>query len=322
MSNNSTHHCLAPQGLVATALPPILIIEFLLGLPGNAMALWVFCCHPQAWRPNTVYLLNLVLADFLLLSGLPLRIDNLLRGENWVHGDALCRLNLFMLAVNRSASIAFMTAVAVDRYLKVAHPHHRVNRMSSRRAGAAAGVVWSAVVLLRAPLLAEPLLWRHGDRMLCRSFSSYRKTSAVLQLHYGVYVAEFFLPLPVLVFCAAGINRVLRRRRLDRERKVRRAMWSVVVIATVFGVCFLPGVATGLTALLVQKLLPHDCDSLLLVGQIFSLSIGFTYLNSTLDPVLYCFSSSAFRNTLLSAAGRLGVLRHWANRKESVASEG
>ncbi|KAI4788768.1 hypothetical protein KUCAC02_035645 [Chaenocephalus aceratus] len=76
---------------------------------------------------------TLGLLDFLALVSLPLRIHALLVGH-WVFGDAMCRINLFLVFSNRSASIALMTVVAIYRYFKVVHPHHRVNLMTRRQA--------------------------------------------------------------------------------------------------------------------------------------------------------------------------------------------
>lgn len=104
--------------LEGVILPPVLIIDIILGLLGNIVALWIFCFKLKAWNPNTLFLFNLVIADFVVLVSLPLRIDALLRGH-WVFGDVLCRLNLFMMFSNRSASIALMTVVAIYRYFKV-----------------------------------------------------------------------------------------------------------------------------------------------------------------------------------------------------------
>lgn len=104
--------------LEGVILPPVLTIDVILGLLGNIVALWIFCFKLKSWNPNNLFLFNLVIADFLALVSLPLRIDALLRGH-WVFGDGLCRLNLFLMFSNRSASIALMTVVAIYRYFKV-----------------------------------------------------------------------------------------------------------------------------------------------------------------------------------------------------------
>lgn len=104
--------------LEGVILPPVLTVDVILGLLGNLVALHIFCVRLKSWNPNNLFLFNLVIADFLVLVSLPLRIDALLRGH-WVFGDALCRMNLFLMFSNRSASIALMTVVAIYRYFKV-----------------------------------------------------------------------------------------------------------------------------------------------------------------------------------------------------------
>ncbi|KTG06289.1 hypothetical protein cypCar_00022852 [Cyprinus carpio] len=317
-SNSSSHHCGAStQELVASVLPPILIIELLLGLPGNAMALCVFSKTFRTWRANVMFLFNLVLSDFLLLISLPFRIDSFMRGENWIFGDAWCRINLFMLSVNRSASIAFMTAVAVDRYFKVAHPHHKINYISTTQAAGVACFIWAVVISLRIPLLANKLLDKLSH---CRSFSNYDKLSPGLQLHYIVFILEFFLPLLLLIFCSVRIACILRTRKMDKDKKGKRAIGTVLVIVGVFVLCFFPSIGTGLMALHLKKLGPKYCDAYTFTSQLFSTSIAFTYLNSALDPVIYCFSSSIFRNYLKSAVNRTGIMELQMSRRGSMPS--
>ncbi|KAJ8014239.1 hypothetical protein DPEC_G00038190 [Dallia pectoralis] len=321
VSGGKDFHCLSSQSLVASVLPPILILELLVGLPSNVVALWIFTCRLKTWRVNTLLLFNLVLADFLLLISLPFRIDNLFRGEHWVFGQAWCRINLFMLAVNRSASIAFMTCVAFDRYFKVVHPHHRVSHMTSGHTGWLAFGIWTIVIALRFPLLSTNLLKQDGNMSLCRSFSSYNKPPLAIKIHYTLYFVEFFLPLVLLLFCSVRIACILRQRQLDKELKVKRAIRVVGIIVAVFILCFSPGIATGL-AVIIIRYSSTDCDAYNLAGQLFSLSIGFTYLNSALDPIIYCFSSSMFRNSLKSSINNLGFVEMRLSRRGSMTSDG
>lgn len=103
------------EGLI---LPPVLAVDVTLGILGNVVSLWIFCFKVKVWNPNNLLLFNLVIADLLALVSLPLRIDALLR-RYWVFGDGVCRINLFLMFTNRSASIALMTVVAIYRYFKV-----------------------------------------------------------------------------------------------------------------------------------------------------------------------------------------------------------
>ncbi|XP_031435133.1 hydroxycarboxylic acid receptor 2 [Clupea harengus] len=323
MSSSSFHCNHSSQKVVTAVLPPVMIIEMVVGLPCNLVALWIFWFRMKGWRPNVIFLINLVIADFLLLVSMPFRIDYLIDKEDWSFGGPLCRVNLFMLAVNRAASIAFMTIVALDRYFKVVHPHHRINHMTPEQAWVVASCTWAVVISLRVPLLATQLMKTGIDnRSLCRSFDSYTKPPLGIRLHNFLFVLEFVLPLFLLIFCSASIACSLRQRNMDRERKVQRAIRTVGVIVAVFLVCFAPGVLTGLLSVIYKQTWPDDCESYQTLTQLFSLSIGFTYLNSALDPIVYCFSSSMFRNALKGSINRMGFMDLRLSRRGSMTSDG
>lgn len=298
-------HCPPTQELGGLFLPIVMSIEMIVGLPANTIALWIFCFRMKFWKPHTLFLFNLVLADFLLIISVPFRIDTHLREEEWVFGHVWCRINHFMLTVNRSASIAFMTVVAVHRYFKVVHPHNCINSMTVTQAGWLTGLVWTSVISLSIPLLTTDLLRKHDNVSLCRSFSAYKEVPSSIKLHYVAFIVEFFLPWFLLLYCSVRITCFLHQRQMDRQKKVRRAILAVGVISLVFTVCFMPGVITGLGAMYIKTFYPTDCTSYTLFTQGFKLCIAFTYLNSTLDPVIYCFSSSMFRDILKSSIGQL-----------------
>ncbi|XP_072533806.1 hydroxycarboxylic acid receptor 3-like [Salminus brasiliensis] len=314
-SGDTETHCnLTAQTLVAAILPPVLIVELLVGLPGNLMALWVFCHHLRSWRPNVVFLFNLAVSDFLLLVSLPFRIHYNLRSENWVFGNAWCRINLFMLAVNRSASIGFMTAVAVNRYFKVVHPHHEINFISSLKVAGIACFIWTVVISLRLPLLTNDLLNKKNNITFCRSFNNYSVLPKGILVHYVVYLSEFFLSLMVLLFCSLRIYCILRQHQTEKKKKFAQAIRIVLVIVGIFILCFFPGVATGVNVLYLTSL-RKECEVIELSSQLFVLALGFTYLNSVLDPVIYGFCSSMFRDALKRSAYRLVGLKLTPSRR-------
>lgn len=94
------------------------MVDVVLGLLGNMVALWIFCFKLKSWNPNNLFLFNLVIADVRSLVSLPLRIDALLQCHR-LFGDVVCRIKLLLMFSNRSASIALMIVMAVYRYFKV-----------------------------------------------------------------------------------------------------------------------------------------------------------------------------------------------------------
>lgn len=302
MSNSSSIsnlHCSSTLESRTSFMFLVMIVEVAVGLPGNILALWIFCFRMKFWKPHTIFLFNLMLADFLLLVCVPFRIDTHLRGDNWIFGEMFCRINLFMLTVNRSASIGFMTIVALNRYFKVLHPLHCISMMSKCHAIWLAILIWGLVVIIRVPLLTTNLLHQKGNRSICRSFSAYEYPPLAIIVHYIAYIAEFILPWFLLIFCSARIIWYLKRQeQIIVQRKFKKAIRSVAVINSVFTVCFLPAIITGVGGLAIKKFRPEDCTGFRRMSLAFMVSIGLTYLNSTLDPVIYTFSSSMFRSAL------------------------
>ncbi|XP_033840193.1 hydroxycarboxylic acid receptor 3-like [Periophthalmus magnuspinnatus] len=304
MSNQSGCPPVGVQ-LEAQILPPVLGLDVILGLIGNSVALWIFCCKLKTWNPNNIFLFNLLIADFMALVSLPLRIDALVRSF-WVFGDGLCRINLFLMFSNRSASIAMMTVVATYRYLKVVHPLSSLSRLSRLHAVIISAVVWTLVAAPRVPMLSLSHIKVLQNQTQCFFFTSYGETSALrlglVSSHRIITVLEFVFPFSILVFCSIRISRFLKARgTVGDQKKVKRAMRVCVVIVGVFVLCFMPTSVTTAGIWIVQSQRPWNCTAFYTLTQLTIVSLGLNFLNSALDPLLYVFSSSNFRKALVQS---------------------
>ncbi|XP_076126705.1 hydroxycarboxylic acid receptor 2-like [Alosa pseudoharengus] len=305
--------------LEGVILPPVFTIDVILGLLGNIFALWIFWFKLKAWNPNNLFLFNLVIADFLVLVSLPLRIDTLLRGY-WMFGDGLCRIHLFLMFCNRSASIALMTLVAINRYFKVVHPHHYFNRITKQQAAFVLLFVWLLVISTWVPMLAFNHIKNIRNNTQCFFFASYKEDGSTILV--GTYriltVLEFILPLAMLLFCSIQISSFLKKRQMGKQAKVRKAMRVCVVIVTVYMVCFLPTTVTTIGVWVIRSYRPWDCNAFYTFTQLTIASFGLNFLNSALDPIIYVFSSTMFRRALLGALPR--ALRCGQDTEESTVS--
>ncbi|XP_035291975.1 hydroxycarboxylic acid receptor 2-like [Anguilla anguilla] len=284
--------CCAFQGqLLSRVLPPVLLLECLLGMLGNGGALWIFCFYVKPWKSSTVFLFNLALADFLLIVILPFRATYYLRGLDWAHGDGFCRIALFMLAMNRGGSILFLTAVAVDRYLRVVHPHHPANSAPVSRSVCVAVAVWLLTISLTAYLLFEPRHFPGHNKTYCDSFIICPNSTS--NGHRAIFVFSFYLPLAVILFCTLQVVLQLRKQQRDRQGRIQRALHLIVLVAGVFAISFLPA---NVTQLMIWANNSKECDdSFERLDTAFYITVSLTYLNSVLDPLVYYFSSPAFK---------------------------
>ncbi|KAJ8286255.1 hypothetical protein GJAV_G00036340 [Gymnothorax javanicus] len=285
--------------ILAVVLPPLLMLECMLGMVGNGGALWVFCFYMKPWTSSTVFLFNLALADFLLNVALPFRAIYYLKGLDWVFGDAFCRTVLFMLAMNRSGSIFFLTAVAVDRYLRVVHPHHPINSAPVYSTVVASVIVWVVTIALTVHLLFSPQNFLAAGTNHCDSFIVCPLSAASPTWHRAVFLFCFYLPLAVIIYCSLQVVLKLKDRQVDKNGRAQRALNIIILVAAMFAVCFFP---SNLTQLLIWAMNSKDCADFESVDRAFFLSVILTYLNSMLDPVVYYFSSPAFKKVFKKVA--------------------
>lgn len=291
----SENTCCPYQGeVLKKALPPLIIVEFLLGVFGNGLALWVFCWHMRPWKSSTILLFNLALADFFLNVVLPFRASYYLTGMDWRFGDIFCRIFLFLVSLNRNGSIGFLTFIALDRYIRVVHPHHFLNSISVAKAAGFAAAVWMVTISLNIPLLTSPQHWKVNHTLQCESFVVCLNEDPASLWYKSVFVASFFFPFILILVCSLRIISELRRRHLDRHGNIKKTLYSLAMVVVVFAVCFLPSNVAQLL-LWVRVWSQKRCEAVETVNLVFYATLTLTYLNSMLDPVVYYFSSPAFQ---------------------------
>ncbi|XP_041078993.1 hydroxycarboxylic acid receptor 2-like [Polyodon spathula] len=311
------HSCCVFSGdLLSSVLPPLLIVEFALGVLGNGIALWIFCFHFKPWKTSTVYLFNLALADFLLNVVLPFRTDYYLRNKDWIFGDVFCSISLFLLTTNRAGSILFLTAVAVDRYFKVVHPHHAVNTMALTKAVYTACVLWVLAISMTVYLLTKSHEFPNGNLTQCDSFTICPSSTSDGTWHNALFVLEFCVSLSIVLYCSFGIAWKLKANLQDKQARIRKALKLVTAVVVLFVVCFLPSNVTRILIWIKKGKHINDCDSYEALDSGFYITISLTYLNSMLDPLVYYFSSPTFKKYYIA------VTRHMMHKKEDAPAEG
>nr|XP_055063596.1 hydroxycarboxylic acid receptor 1-like [Misgurnus anguillicaudatus] len=294
--NNSSMCCTYDTPTLDQVLPPIMFTEFILGLVGNFLALMMFFCNRDTWKPNSIYLAHLALADALVLFCLPFRADYYRRGKDWVYGDAFCRILLFLLAANRAAGIFFLTAVAVDRYLKIVHPLNSINRMGLRYASWVSIALWGLIIAMSVYLLMDPHFYFQGNSTQCESFNVCFGNNVRFNWHNAFYVIQFFVPTCIVSYCTTCITWQLKNKTLDRRGKIKRAVQFILAVALVFIICFFPSNIARI-AMFILKLWYSECQDFREVNEAFKTSVCFTYFNSVLNPIVYYFSSPAHSET-------------------------
>ncbi|KAE8285410.1 Hydroxycarboxylic acid receptor 2 [Larimichthys crocea] len=289
--------CAFESPILDQVLPSVLILEFIFGLMGNFIALWMFIFHMDVWKPNAVYLTHLAVADIIVLFCLPFRADYYRRGKNWLHGDAMCRILLFLLATNRAAGIFFLTAVAVDRYLKIVYPMNWINQMGLGKALWVSLGLWGLVFLATGYLLTSEHFYRKNNHTQCESFNICMGFSPLSTWHNTFYIIQFFLPALIIAFCTIRITWQLRNGTLVVDDKIKRAIKFVWAVALIFIICFFPSTICRI-AMWILEVWYDDCKYFEEANLAFYTSVF--SLTSTASSTLLCIIYQALPSTVPS----------------------
>ncbi|XP_074546643.1 proteinase-activated receptor 2-like [Halichoeres trimaculatus] len=301
------------SNLTTVFIPVMYIIVFALGLPANAMAIWVFLFRTKKKHPSSIYMANLALADLLFVIWTPLKIAYHFNGNDWTYGEPLCKVLVSFFYGNMYCSILFITCLSVQRYWVVAHPLSQ-QRKNTRVAVGVCVAIWAFIWLTTTPLylydhtakLKDPNVTTCHDVNIIEN----RKdpfASVKLPFYYFIFmgVAVFLIPCVVIVVAYVLLLRALGNS-MDDSAAGKNRQKAVVLIVTVlvtFLICFVP---SNIMLVVHYSLLK---SGLVNNGYGFYIStLCLASLNSCLDPFIYYFVSEDFRdhvkNTLLCRSSR------------------
>ncbi|KAK9532272.1 hypothetical protein VZT92_009664 [Zoarces viviparus] len=292
--------------LTTVFFPIVYIIVFVVGLPANALAIWVFLFRTKKKHPASIYMANLALADLLFVIWVPLKIAYHFNGNNWIYGHGLCKVMVAFFYGNMYCSIAFIACISVQRYWAVVHPLSRPQRANAVAIGVSIAV-WAVVWLLTIPLYLydQEVRVTNLNILTCHDVTrpSQRKIAAGYFLTMGTL--GFIAPTVVCIISYVLMLKALRNSMADPviAKKRRKAVVLIVTVLVMFVVCFTP---SNIMLLVHYTLLLGEAHNNLYGFYISTLCLA--SLNSCLDPFIYYFISEDFRdhvkNTFLCRSER------------------
>ncbi|XP_057237490.1 somatostatin receptor type 4 isoform X1 [Malurus melanocephalus] len=264
----------------------------LLGLLGNALVIFVILRYAKMRTATNIYLLNLAIADELLMLSVPFAATAAAL-RRWPFGRALCRTVLGVDGLNMFGSVFCLAVLSLDRYIAVVHPLRAASYRRPRVAKLVNGAVWLLALLAASPIpvFAGTAVTRDGRAVACDLLWPSPAWAAAFVAYSSVL--GFLLPVAAMALCylllAAKMRAVARgvgwRQRRRSEGKLTRL---VVTVVAAFVVCWLPFYVVQLLSLL----LPGRLDA-----SAHNASLLLSYSNSCANPILYGLLSENFRHS-------------------------
>ncbi|XP_034565604.1 proteinase-activated receptor 2-like [Notolabrus celidotus] len=292
--------------LTTVFLPVIYIIVFVVGLPTNGLAIWVFLFRTKKKHPSSIYMANLALADLLFIIWIPLKIAYHFNGNDWIYGDGLCKVLVAFFYGNMYCSIAFISCISVQRYWAVVSPLSQRQRDNCTAVGVSVAI-WVVVWLVTIPLYLydQEVKVANMNIRTCHDITRPSQIKIAAGYFLAMGILGFVVPTVVCIISYVLMLKALRNSMTDPTiaKRRRKAVVLIITVLVMFLVCFTPSNI---------MLLVHY---ILLLGEAEKNQYGFyittlclASLNSCFDPFIYYFISEDFRehvkNTFLCRSER------------------
>lgn len=153
--SNSTSSATAPtKSLSSSHLTgmTILILAFVFGFPGNLFVVWSVLCRVRQRSVTCLLVLNLAVADALVLLSAPFFLRLLTGGRGWEFGAGMCKTIHYLCCVNMYVSIYLICLMSLDRWLAVIRPFLSQRLRKKRTLYIVMLGIWIMAFLLALPM--------------------------------------------------------------------------------------------------------------------------------------------------------------------------
>ncbi|MBN3296749.1 chemerin-like receptor 2 [Amia ocellicauda] len=282
-------------------------ISFVLGIIGNGVVIWVI-----GWKQkktiNTIWLLNLAVADFVFVLFLPLSIDYVLKDFHWNFGKAFCKINSFVTVANMFASVFFLTVISVDLYISVMHCAWSERHRTLTKGRWVCAGVWVLAITLSIPSLVFRDTVQLTGKTVC--FNNFHDTDihllAVRHITTVCLRMLFGFLLPFTAITVSSILLVVKMRNSSGTSSMRFSGFSRTATAIIlaFFFCWAPLHVFSLMEISIHA--GSRLHNVLRTG--FPLATSLAFFNSCLNPILYVLTGKKIKKVIRKSC--LEITKH------------
>ncbi|XP_006835567.1 PREDICTED: probable G-protein coupled receptor 33 [Chrysochloris asiatica] len=305
---NSTHHqdnasTLAssstsvpyPDSKTSLFIAFLLLISFIIGIITNGLYLWVLKFRMKK-TVNTLLFLHLILSYFISTLIIPFMATSYLQNNHWNFGIAMCKVFNSTLSLGMYASVYFLSAISLDRYLLTLHPVWTRQHRTPQLAYNIIIGVWICATALSMPFLFFRETHDNGKGIvICRNnyaMSANWESKEIQALRKWIHVScfisrfllGFLLPFFIIVVSYGRVAHKIKEKGLVKSSKPFKVMMTAIIS---FFVCWMP-------YHIYQGLILTERHSLFLQLALI-LTVITTSFNTAFSPTLYLFIGENFK---------------------------
>ncbi|NXX93465.1 GP171 protein, partial [Centropus bengalensis] len=269
---------------------------FLMGFIGSCFALWAFTQKDQKQKCMSIYLINLLTADFLLTLALPVKIIVDLGVASWRLKIFHCQVTACFIYLNMYLSIIFLGFVSIDRCLQLMHSSKIYRIQEPGFAKMLSAVVWTMVLLITVPNMAIPIKTieeRPGAGCIdfktkfgrdWHVFTNFICTAIFLNFSAVILISNFLV-----------IRQLHRNKYSESYGSVKKALTNILLVTAGYLLCFVPYHIVRIPYTLSQSDTITTCSLKQALFKAKESTMLFAVSSLCFDPILYYHLSKSFR---------------------------
>ncbi|XP_053573935.1 C-C chemokine receptor type 10 [Bombina bombina] len=274
---------------------------------GNALVLLTYGFTRKIKSMTDVYIINLAVADILLLTTIPFVATDAVSG--WVFGNAMCKCVQGLHSIDFYSGFIFLTCISVDRYIEIvqAVEAHKMRHRTIHYSKWVSIMVWIGSILLTTPQFIYSKSVLKEGWYICKMIFPENVTTTVKGIsNFSQIILGFVIPFFVMVFCYSVIVKTLMSSRSFEKHKALKVIFSLVIVFVVFQFPYSLVTLLETTDLLGSKQMPCMESRHKNIALIVTSSLA--YIRCCLNPILYAFVGVRFRKDVLTLLKNIGCI--------------
>ncbi|XP_027013889.2 leukotriene B4 receptor 1 isoform X2 [Tachysurus fulvidraco] len=270
----------------------ILVLAFLLGFPGNLFVVWSVLCRVRHRSVTCLLVLNLAVADALVLLSAPLFLRLLAGGQGWEFGSGMCKSVHYLCCVNMYVSIYLICLMSLDRWLAVIRPFlsQRLRKKSTLYIIMLGIWIMAFVMALPMPFYRsnmQPYLHKNVSIYLCNPYHWDSMNHEIFQYLMETLLG-FLIPFTFIVLCYGAVICRLRGAMFHGRVKGSLLIFLIIMAFTIF---WLPYHVINILQVIGLLVSGPDRSHLYKVALSIRPNVtAFAFFSSSVNPVLYVFA--------------------------------
>ncbi|KAG9494206.1 G-protein coupled receptor 171 [Eleutherodactylus coqui] len=272
---------------------------FMVGFFGSCFALWAFTWKDSNQKCLSVYLINLLIADFLLTLALPFKIIVDMGYASWQLKIFHCQVTACIIYINMYISITFLGFVSMDRCLQTIQSAKLYQIQKRGFATMLSTVVWILVLSIMLPNMLIPT----------KSIAEREHVGCIdlkTEMGRNWHVLSNFISIAIFLNCSAiilisnfiTIKKLYSKKDCEEASNIKSALIKILLVTAGYIICFLPYHIVRIPYTLSQNDVITDCS----LKQVLFLAKESTFLlsvsNLCFDPIVYYYFSNNFRSKI------------------------